>query len=121
MKDSGLSLHIGHSTLKATDVIMGDLNVCEPEEGRFNVWNQTFTEGDKGIAALFHYFFFVSSKSLNPMLQGETPQPMAQYVHCPGLIELLMYLRILKNGPYPVTVQQYVSSYRNRLCLWPWT
>ena len=41
---------------EAIDVIMGDLNVCEPEEGRFNVWNQTFTEGDTGIAALFHYF-----------------------------------------------------------------
>ena len=38
----------------AFGIIMGDLNICEPEEGRFNVWNQTFTDGDTGKAALFH-------------------------------------------------------------------
>ena len=27
----------------AVDIILGDFNICEPEEGRFNVWNQTFT------------------------------------------------------------------------------
>ena len=27
----------------AIDIIMGDF-VCEPEEGRFNVWSQTFTK-----------------------------------------------------------------------------
>ena len=36
---------------------MGDFNMCEPEEGRFNVWNQTFTEGDMGKAAFFHSLF----------------------------------------------------------------
>ena len=38
----------------AVGTIMGDFNFCEPEEGRFNVWNQTFTDGDTGKAALFH-------------------------------------------------------------------
>ena len=33
---------------------MGDFNICESEEGRFNVWNQTFTDGNTGKAALFH-------------------------------------------------------------------
>ena len=37
----------------AIGVIMEDFNICEPEEGRFNVWNQTFTGGDKEKAALF--------------------------------------------------------------------
>ena len=36
---------------------MGDFNMCEPEEGRFNVWNQTFTEGDMEKAILFHSLF----------------------------------------------------------------
>ena len=36
---------------------LGDLNICEPEEGRFNVWNKTFTDGDAGKTAVFHSFF----------------------------------------------------------------
>ena len=36
---------------------MEDFSICEPEKGRFNVWNQTFTDGDTGNAALFHSFF----------------------------------------------------------------
>ena len=32
-------------------------NICEPEEGRFNVWKETFTDGDTGKAALFHSLF----------------------------------------------------------------
>ena len=38
-------------------IILGDLNICDPEEGRFNVWNQTFTDGDAGKTAVFHSFF----------------------------------------------------------------
>ena len=32
-------------------------DICDPEEGRFNVWNQTFTDGDPGKTAVFHSFF----------------------------------------------------------------
>ena len=42
---------------KAISMIIGDFNICGPEEGRYNVWNQTFTEGDMGKAALFHSLF----------------------------------------------------------------
>ena len=35
----------------------GDVNICEPEQGRFNVWNQTFTDGDAGKTAVFFCFF----------------------------------------------------------------
>ena len=38
----------------ALGIIVG---ICEPEEGRFNVWNQTFTDGDAGKTAMFHSFF----------------------------------------------------------------
>ena len=41
----------------AIGIIMGDFNICEPEEGRFNVENQTFTGGDTVKAALFHSLF----------------------------------------------------------------
>ena len=38
-------------------IILGDFNICDPEEGRFNVWNQTFTDGDPRKTAVFHSFF----------------------------------------------------------------
>ena len=37
-------------------IIVGDFNICDPEEGRFNVWNQTFTDGDPRKTAVFHFF-----------------------------------------------------------------
>ena len=46
-----------HSYPNAVGIIMGDGNICEPEEGKCNVWNQTFTDGDTGKAALFHSLF----------------------------------------------------------------
>ena len=51
-----------HSTMptlcpEAYGVITGDFNICEPEEGRFNSWNQTFTDGDTGKAAFFDSLF----------------------------------------------------------------
>ena len=36
---------------------LGDSNICDPEEGRFNVWNQTFTDGDQRKTVMFHSFF----------------------------------------------------------------
>ena len=38
-------------------LFLGDFNICDPEEGRFNVWNQTFTDDDPGKIAVFHSFF----------------------------------------------------------------
>ena len=38
-------------------VILGDFNICDLEEGRFNVWNQKFTDGDPRKTAVFHSFF----------------------------------------------------------------
>ena len=37
--------------------IGSDLNICEPEEGRFNVWNQTFIDGDAWLIAMSHLLF----------------------------------------------------------------
>ena len=49
----------------AVGIILGDFNICEPEEGRFNVWNQTFTDGDAGKTAMFHSFFHMFSRMPN--------------------------------------------------------
>ena len=38
-------------------MIIENFNICEPEEGRCSVRNQTFTEGDAGKTALFRTFF----------------------------------------------------------------
>ena len=46
---------------EALGVITVDFFICESEEGRFNVWNQTYTDGDTGKAS----YFFMSSKSLS--------------------------------------------------------
>ena len=35
----------------AVGIILGDFNICEPEKGRFNVWNQTFTDVHTGKTA----------------------------------------------------------------------
>ena len=40
----------------AVGIILGDFNFCVLEEGRFNVWNQTVTDGDPGKTAIFHSF-----------------------------------------------------------------
>ena len=39
----------------------GDCNICDPEQGRFYVWNQTFTDGDPRKTAMFHSFFSTRS------------------------------------------------------------
>ena len=38
-------------------IIWRDFNICDPEGGRFDVWNQTFTDGDPRKTAVFHSFF----------------------------------------------------------------
>ena len=38
----------------AVGIILGDFNICDAEEGRFNVRNQTFTDGDPRKTAMFH-------------------------------------------------------------------
>ena len=54
-------LHLIHphwpSYPNGVGIILGDFNICDPEEGRFHVWNQTFTDGDPTKTAMFHSFF----------------------------------------------------------------
>ena len=54
-------LHLIHphwpSYPKGVGIILGDFNICDPEEGGFHVWNQTFTDGDPRKIAMFYSFF----------------------------------------------------------------
>ena len=47
-------------------IILGDFNICEPEEGRLNVTNQTFTDGDAGRTAPFRTFFPYAPQTAQP-------------------------------------------------------
>ena len=42
---------------EAVGIVTWVFNICEPEEGRFNVWNQSCNEGDTVKSAFFHSFF----------------------------------------------------------------
>ena len=54
----------------AIGMIMGDFNICEPEEGRFNVWNLTFTDGDTVKAAML--FNHLKSATCSVLTGSET-------------------------------------------------
>ena len=114
----------------AVGIILGDFNICEPEEGRFNVWNQTFTDGDTGKAALFHSFFHMSSRLLDLTTLGGIPLSLGSYARCQGLIvSLLSYvwlrlvtftatpmsLRIWGTSPLRVITRRYILSFKSRL------
>ena len=57
-------------------MIMDDSKFFELEGGRFNVWNQTFTDSDTGKAALFHSFVLAFLKLLKMIALGEIPPSM---------------------------------------------
>ena len=65
--------------------IIGNPNTREPEEGRFNVGNQTFTEGDAGRTALFRTSVPYALQTAQPNLtrkdaaaDGSTPSWFAR-------------------------------------------
>ena len=95
---------------EALGVIIGDFNICEAEEGRFNVLEKA-TQVKQLSSVLF---FRMSLKSCSRTFQGRRLLLMVRYAHYPELTgRLLIYLR-LENGPYQVTTLQCESSCRNR-------
>ena len=78
----------------AVGIILGDFNNCDPEAGRFYVWNQTFTDGDPRKAAIFHSFFHTSLRLLNLITQGGTPQPLGLHALFQGLIVFFINLLV---------------------------
>ena len=63
-------------------IILGDFNICDLEEGRFNVWNQSFTDGDPGKTAVFHPFFPHVLEIALPDHTRRTTQPLGSYAPC---------------------------------------
>ena len=109
-------------------VILGDFIICDPEEGRFNVWNQSFTDGDPGKTAVFHFSFPTFLRLPNLTTQEETLLSLESYALCQGLIlclsiylwlkhvisiAVLMSLRTSGRRLFRVTKLQYASSSRN--------
>ena len=72
-----ISLYWPHYS-EAFGVIIGDFNVCEPEEGRFSVWNQTVTEGHTDRTAVLRSLKLRSLGS-----QGRILLLMVRCAHCP--------------------------------------
>ena len=73
-------------------IILGDFNICDPEEGRFNVWNQTFTDGDPGKTAVFHSFLPHTSLRLLNLITREGLHSPWDHTH---LVEgLIVFLTI---------------------------
>ena len=116
-KNSVSSLHIG--------LRIPTLWICEPEEGWFNVWNQTFTDGDAEGLQCFIPFFHMFLRLLNLITLGGTPQPLGPYALCQGLIASLTYpwlrrailtatrmsSRTWGTGTFRVITRRYVLSW----------
>ena len=115
----------------AVGIILGDFDICDPEEGRFNVWNQTFTDGEPGKTAVFHSFFphvlevaqydytrrdstaLGDIRTLSRIDRIFINLPMAEK-HVIS-ISLLMLMRTSERKLFRVTMLQHASSSRNLL------
>ena len=56
MKECGISFRVSY-TQKPSASTREFFDICGPEEGKFNVVNRSFTDGDTGTVALFHSLF----------------------------------------------------------------
>ena len=72
MNDYSLFSHIVLVTLEYLGLWLD----CEPEQGRFNVWNQTFTDGDAGKTAVCSVFSRTSLRLHSWTSQGRMLQSM---------------------------------------------
>ena len=109
-------------------IILGDFNICDPEEGRFNVWNQSFTDGDPGKTAVFHSFFthvlgvaqsdYTRRDStalgvIRTLSRIDRFLSIYPWLKLEIFIATLMSLRTWGSKPFRVITQQYASSFRN--------
>ena len=86
-------------------MIIGDFNNCECEKGRFNVRNQTFTEGDAGKMAFSSArFSHTLLKLRNQTLQGRILLQTVRYALYPELTERSLMCPWLKRGTFTATL-----------------
>ena len=99
----------------AVGIIMGDFfYICEPEEGSFNVWNQTFTDGDTGKAALFHALFPHVFEIAQPDYSRRIPLSLGLYARCQGLIVCPWLKRVTSN-----TTPMFLRTWNPDHSEWP--
>ena len=119
-------LHLIHphwpSYPSGVGIIFGDFNISDPEEGRFNVWNQSFTDGDPGKTAVFHSFFphvlevaqpdntrrIIRTLSRIDRIFVNLPMAEARDFHCYS-----MSSRTWGTGPFRVITRRYASSFQS--------
>ena len=76
-----------HFQLEGTLALMGDFNISDPDEGRLNARNQTFSDGDARRAAVLLASFTRSVEIGQPSFTGkdgrrDTNIPMAELCDC---------------------------------------
>ena len=94
----------------------------------FNVWNQSFTDGDPVKTAVFPLSFHKSFRLPNLITRGGTPRPLGSCALFQGLIVffnnppmdearefqlIFMSLRTWGSEPFRVITQRYASSLRS--------
>ena len=97
----------------AIGMIMGDFKIFEPKEGRFNVWNQTFTEGDMEKRLSFILYFLAFLKLLKLITPGEIPQSMVLYARYQRLMELLSLFLWLRRAT-SIATPMFFENLRKR-------
>ena len=108
-------------------IILGDLNICDPG-GRFDVWNQTFTDGDPRKTAVFHSFFphvLEIAQSDYTRRDSTALGIMRTLSRIDRILSIylwlkhdmftvtLMPLRTRGSEPFRVITQRYASSFRS--------
>ena len=110
-------------------VILGDFNICDSEEGRFNVWNQPFTDGGPGKDCCVPFFLSIrpwgcpiwwhKKRCHSPSCHTHSFLDWSYfYQSTHGLkheisVVILMSLETWWRKLFRVTTLQYASSFRN--------
>ena len=102
-------------------VILGDVNICDPEPDIHRWW----PEKDCHVPLIFHMFLTLPSL----ITRGGTPQPLESYAPCRELIVFFSFYLWLKHvmftvplvfsrtweiEPFRVITQQYASSFKSQ-------
>ena len=117
-----------HAYPTGVGIVLGDFNICDPDEGRFHAWNQTFTDGDQGKTAGFHCFLSIRPWDCSTWLHEEGLHSPWDHTHSikdwsyygsifPWLkhevaIVILMYFKTWWSGQLQVITHQHVLSFK---------
>ena len=115
--------------LAGLGILLGDFNICEIEERRFNATTQAFSDGDPGRTATFRSVFPRALERVQPgftrkaaapdgtlrILSGtENPSIKIPLPKLRIFIAMPMGRMIWEIGPYQETILRSVSLFRNR-------